>query len=211
MEERNMTFDCAIRPDVRLQGNYSLVYSIFRNLMENSIRYAGEGTAMHAECYNCDAEFCYFTFYDTGCGVDEQHLARLFERFYRVTEGRTRSFRALLPRDRRPHARLRRHGARSLHRAQRRLVPPRRHQRAQPQGGRARVSLHPSPLTPRASHAQRPRRPSGLRGRLVQVRSVRRFIPQRPYMAAGSPRRCASPRALPWPSSSARPCSCSLR
>ena len=90
MEERSMTFDCAIRPDVRLQGNYSLVYSIFRNLMENSIRYAGEGTAMHAECYNCDTEFCYFTFYDTGCGVDEQHLARLFERFYRVTEGRTR-------------------------------------------------------------------------------------------------------------------------
>ncbi len=73
-----------------LQGNYSLIYSVFRNLMENSLRYAGEGALVCAECYNEDAEFCYFSFYDTGSGVPEEHLPRLFERFYRVSEGRTR-------------------------------------------------------------------------------------------------------------------------
>ncbi len=73
-----------------LQGNYSLIYSVFRNLMENSLRYAGEGASICIECYNEDAEFCYFSFYDTGCGVPEEHLPRLFERFYRVSEGRTR-------------------------------------------------------------------------------------------------------------------------
>ena len=37
-----------------------------------------------------DNEYLYFSFCDTGRGVDEQYLARLFERFYRVNEGRTR-------------------------------------------------------------------------------------------------------------------------
>ena len=73
-----------------LQGNYSLVYSIFRNLFENSIRYAGPDIEICAECYNMDDNFCYFRCYDTGQGVEEAHLSRLFERFYRVSEGRTR-------------------------------------------------------------------------------------------------------------------------
>lgn len=73
-----------------LTGNYSLVYSIFRNLMENSIRYAGVQSNIKIECYNTDSEYYYFRYYDTGKGVEESHLPRLFERFYRVSEGRTR-------------------------------------------------------------------------------------------------------------------------
>ena len=79
-----------IPSDTLLQGNYSLVYSVFRNLIENSIRYAGPETIIHTECYNQDEKFCYFRYYDTGKGVEESHLPRLFERFYRVSEGRTR-------------------------------------------------------------------------------------------------------------------------
>ena len=79
-----------IPQDLTLHGNYSLVYSIFRNLMENSLRYAGEGAEIHVNCYNIDRDMAYFSVYDTGCGVPEEHLPRLFERFYRVSEGRTR-------------------------------------------------------------------------------------------------------------------------
>ena len=79
-----------IPQDLTLHGNYSLVYSIFRNLMENSLRYAGEGAEIHVNCYNIDRDMAYFSVYDTGCGVPEEHLPRLFERFYRVGEGRTR-------------------------------------------------------------------------------------------------------------------------
>lgn len=88
--ESKMKVTDEIPPHTSINGNYALVYSIFRNLMENSIRYSGEGTEIGIERYNEDKEYYYFRFYDTGVGVPEEHLSRLFERFYRVTEGRTR-------------------------------------------------------------------------------------------------------------------------
>jgi len=89
-EEAEMTFTRALPAGLRVRGNYSLLHAIFRNLMENSIRYAGRGTAMRLECNGTDRDFCFFRFFDTGRGVPEEHLSRLFERFYRVAEGRTR-------------------------------------------------------------------------------------------------------------------------
>ncbi len=90
LEEAHMSVQNAISKNICIYGNYSLVYSIFRNLMENSIRYSGSDTKIYTECYNQDDEYCYFRYYDTGSGVPDEHLPRLFERFYRVTEGRTR-------------------------------------------------------------------------------------------------------------------------
>lgn len=90
MEEAGLTMHTDLPARLTVTGNYSLVYSIFRNLLENSIRYAGAGAAVQVSCYNVTPEFCYFSFADTGQGVPEEHLPRLFERFYRVTEGRTR-------------------------------------------------------------------------------------------------------------------------
>lgn len=91
LESQHMTLHVNLPEGLTLNGNYSLIYSIFRNLVENSIRYAGEGTEVNISCYNMTQEFCYFSVYDTGQGVAEEHLPRLFERFYRVTEGRTRA------------------------------------------------------------------------------------------------------------------------
>lgn len=74
-----------------INGNRSLLYSIFRNLVDNTIRYAGEDVTICVSVYNEDKDYYYFSFYDTGVGIsDEKHLKRLFERFYRVNEGRTR-------------------------------------------------------------------------------------------------------------------------
>lgn len=91
LESQHMTLHVNLPEGLTLNGNYSLIYSIFRNLVENSIRYAGEGTEVNISCYNMTQEFCYFSVYDTGQSVAEEHLPRLFERFYRVTEGRTRA------------------------------------------------------------------------------------------------------------------------
>ena len=89
-DRTGMKLHVSLPEHLTINGNYSLVYSIFRNLMENSLRYAGDGKDICISCYNLSTEFAYFSVSDTGQGVPEEHLPRLFERFYRVTEGRTR-------------------------------------------------------------------------------------------------------------------------
>lgn len=85
------TLNWQIPADLVIQGNASLIYSLFRNLTDNALRYAGENVTISVNLYNQDAEYYYFSFQDNGVGIqDEQHLNRLFERFYRVNEGRTR-------------------------------------------------------------------------------------------------------------------------
>jgi two-component system phosphate regulon sensor histidine kinase PhoR len=73
-----------------LTGNKTLVYTIIKNLVENSLKYAGDGITIHLECYSSIDKFCYLTYYDTGAGVPAEHLDQIFERFYRIEEGRTR-------------------------------------------------------------------------------------------------------------------------
>ncbi|MDO4695273.1 cell wall metabolism sensor histidine kinase WalK [Porphyromonas sp.] len=91
LAERNINLSWDVPPNTIIQGNPSLIYSIFRNLTDNAIRYAGEGIAIRVSKYNQDSDFYYFSFSDTGIGIpDESHFNRLFERFYRINEGRTR-------------------------------------------------------------------------------------------------------------------------
>ncbi|WP_291558706.1 ATP-binding protein [Bacteroides sp.] len=73
-----------------VNGNHSLLYSIFRNLMDNAIAYAGTNIQITINCFREDDSFYYFSFSDSGIGVEEEHLTRLFERFYRVDKGRSR-------------------------------------------------------------------------------------------------------------------------
>ena len=76
---------------VVIYGSRTLLYSIFRNLTENAIDYAGEKIDIVIRCYSENDEAYYFEFYDSRTGVAEKHLVRIFERFYRVNEGRTRN------------------------------------------------------------------------------------------------------------------------
>ena len=76
--------------DVVLNGSRTLLYSIFRNLTENAIAYAGEGIEIVIRCHNENDDAYFFEFHDNGPGLEEKHLVRIFERFYRVNEGRTR-------------------------------------------------------------------------------------------------------------------------
>lgn len=90
LEEKKMTVLNTLRPRIQLRGNYSLLYSIFRNLMDNAIAYAGTDIHINISCFREDENLYYFSFADTGVGVSPEHLNRLFERFYRVDKGRSR-------------------------------------------------------------------------------------------------------------------------
>lgn len=90
LEEKQITVVNSLKKEIQLRGNYSLIYSIFRNLMDNAIAYAGPHIQIHINCFREDENYYYFSFADTGIGVSQEHLNRLFERFYRVDKGRSR-------------------------------------------------------------------------------------------------------------------------
>ena len=90
LEVKNDVFIMQIPDTCQIRGNHSLLYSIFRNLLDNAIAYAGEGIHIQVQCYREDEEFYYFSFSDSGLGVNAEHLNRIFERFYRVDKGRSR-------------------------------------------------------------------------------------------------------------------------
>ena len=74
---------------VVMDGNISLIGSIFRNLTENAIAYS-EGRNIYISLLENNDEECRISFEDDGKGVQEEQLPRLFERFYRVDKGRSR-------------------------------------------------------------------------------------------------------------------------
>ncbi len=90
LEEKNMHIETTLPEELIIKGNTLQIYSIFRNLIDNSILYAGVGTTISIECYRSDSEYLYFSVADNGVGVDGKHLSKIFDRFYRVDKGRSR-------------------------------------------------------------------------------------------------------------------------
>jgi len=90
IRQKVIQVECLIEEDVIVTANYSLIFSVFRNLMENAVNYGGENILISITKYHEDNTFYYFSFSDNGPGVEEEHLSRLFERFYRVDAGRSR-------------------------------------------------------------------------------------------------------------------------
>ncbi len=91
LDKKKMTFEVVSDENIQLKGNRHLVLAVFRNLMGNSIKYAGENKSIRLNIYHEDDNFYYFSFSDNGVGIPEEHLPRIFERFYRIDSGRARN------------------------------------------------------------------------------------------------------------------------
>lgn len=88
---KGITVEEDIPAGLAVHGNESLIYSVFRNLMDNVINHAGEGVRITISRRGERNGYVYVSFADNGCGIrDRSRLGRLFERFYRLDEGRTR-------------------------------------------------------------------------------------------------------------------------
>lgn len=95
LEKNNTVVNSRISSNLRITGCYTLVYSLFKNLIDNTIEHGGKNTTVTISAginqipgdggYRID-----FTYTDTGKGIPQENIPRIFERFYRIEEGRTR-------------------------------------------------------------------------------------------------------------------------
>ena len=90
VEQKKMKLLNNVPQGIVIEANPSLIHSIFRNLVDNAVNYAGDGSVIEISAH--EGYDCYhFVFADNGCGVEPEHLNRLFERFYRAHKGRSRA------------------------------------------------------------------------------------------------------------------------
>ena len=88
-EDERLLLHTDFGDEVVIDGNPSLIGSIFRNLTENAIAYS-EGRNIYISLLENNDKLCRIRFEDDGKGVEQKHLSHLFERFYRVDKGRSR-------------------------------------------------------------------------------------------------------------------------
>ena len=88
-DEERLTLRTDFNQEVAIEGNTSLIGSIFRNLTENAIAYS-EGKNIYISLLENNDKQCRIRFEDDGKGVEQRHISHLFERFYRVDKGRSR-------------------------------------------------------------------------------------------------------------------------
>ena len=89
VQRREMSVKNYLPQNIIVRGNRSLLYSIFRNLIDNAVNYAGQGTTIEVSATEQQGLWL-FTFSDNGIGIPAEHLPRIFERFYRIDKGRSR-------------------------------------------------------------------------------------------------------------------------
>lgn len=95
LAENNTTFSPLISSELSMRGNRDLMYSLFKNLIDNTLEHAGPNTTITimAGISQASGESGYrinFTYMDNGKGIPEGAIGHLFDRFYRVEEGRGR-------------------------------------------------------------------------------------------------------------------------
>src|SRR5262249_37603560 len=75
--------------DVVVMADREAIQQVFTNLIDNALKYAGEGQKVLVGVRETQRG-CEFFVRDFGPGIASEHLPRLFERFYRVDKARSR-------------------------------------------------------------------------------------------------------------------------
>lgn len=85
-----VSIELVSQPPLPLEADRDLVWRVFENLLRNALMHGGGSVSVHASVESAGSEIV-VNVTDSGPGIAEHHLARIFEPFYRVDEARTRT------------------------------------------------------------------------------------------------------------------------
>ena len=89
--DRSIRLDVSCAPEIEAQVNAPLLEQALINLVDNAIKYSDPGrTIWITVSTEAAAAHTLIRVRDEGCGIEAEHLPRLFERFYRVDKARSR-------------------------------------------------------------------------------------------------------------------------
>ncbi len=88
-ELKRLSLTTDIDPSVSTWADRRALEQIFVNLVDNAVKYCPEGATVTLRAKS-EGDTCAMMVEDTGLGIEEKHIPRLFERFYRVDTGRSR-------------------------------------------------------------------------------------------------------------------------
>ncbi|MGT2887630.1 two-component system histidine kinase PnpS [Streptococcus didelphis] len=89
LKEKNLTLDYDLEEPFELVSDKYILSQILLNLLSNAIRYTEAGGQITIASRTVD-DSCQISVTDTGIGMSQLELERIFERFYRVNKGRSR-------------------------------------------------------------------------------------------------------------------------
>jgi len=88
-QKQNVDIKCETAPDVIILGGYDHLYQIAVNLIENAIKYNVSGGSVKVFLYRQGRDVTLIVD-DTGVGIPDKDLPKVFDRFYRVDKARSR-------------------------------------------------------------------------------------------------------------------------
>jgi len=88
--DRNVRIETICGDDLRANISLVLIEQAITNLLDNAIKYSDPGGVVRVEAVRADSELL-IKVRDFGCGIEAEHLPRLFERFYRADKARSRA------------------------------------------------------------------------------------------------------------------------
>ena len=87
----NYTIKKGCESPVEVFADRKKILQVLSNIIENAIKYGKEGGHIVAGVYRTDDSHVLIEISDNGVGIAEDHLPRIFERFYRTDKGRSRN------------------------------------------------------------------------------------------------------------------------
>ncbi len=89
-EAKGVSFTSKLKNEVYVVGDKERLQQLLYLLLDNALKYNVEGGSIHVQLSECDAEIL-MSVEDTGIGIAPEHQQKVFDRFYRVDQSRSRN------------------------------------------------------------------------------------------------------------------------